>query len=98
MRQVGFHNVTVNVKKGSALLADKTTGLDLSGFKSLTPLPKTPVVELRDVRQVFIHGCTAAPDTHIFVRVQEMWADEVVLGANNFKTAAQTVVRVKEAK
>lgn len=98
VRHVGFHNVTVNVKKGPALLADKTTGLELNGFKSLHPLPKTPVVELRDVRQVFLHGCTAAPDTHIFVRVQEMFADELVLGANNFKTAAQAVVHVKEAK
>ncbi len=97
-RQVSFHNVTVNVKKGPALLADKTTGLELNGFKTLRPLPKTPVMDLRDVRQVFLHGCVAAPDTHIFVRVQEMSAGELVLGANNFKAAAQAVVRVKEAK
>lgn len=95
VRQVSFYNVTVNVKKGPALLADKTSGLELNGFKSLHPLPKTPVVELRDVRQVFLHGCVAAPGTHIFVRVPEMSADELVLGANNFKTAAQAVVRVK---
>lgn len=93
---VSFHHVTINTMKGPALLASRAVALELNDFKNLKPQSKTPVVDLRDVKEVFIHGCVAAPGTPIFVRVLEKSADELVLGANNFKTAAQTVVRVKE--
>ena len=97
-KEVSFHHVTVNTEKGPALLADKTAALELDGFKTLKPLAKTPVVDLRDVRRVFIHGCTAAPGTSAFVRVLEKSADELVLEGNNFKAAKEAVIHTADNK
>ncbi len=90
-RQVGFHHVTINTTKGPAIVADKTADLELDGFKCLKPPPKTPVVDLLGVKRVFIHGCTAAPGTDVFLRVPEQIAGEVALEGNNFKAAKEAV-------
>ncbi|MBI3877844.1 MAG: glycoside hydrolase family 28 protein [Verrucomicrobia bacterium] len=97
-RDVGFHHVTVNTKKGPALVADKTAGLELNAFKTTQPHAKTPVVDLLDVKQVFLHGCVAAQGKVEFVHVSEKSASEVVLEGNSFKTAAQAVFSAKEGK
>lgn len=92
-KDVSFHNVTVNTEKGAALLADKAAGVELDGFKTLKPHAKTPVVELRDVKQVFVHGCSATAGTDIFLRVPEKSAGEVVLEGNSLGAAKEAVVR-----
>ena len=97
-RDVSFQHVTVNTTKGPALVADKTIGLDLSGFTMLKPLAKTPVIDLFDVQQVFIHGCIAPPGTTAFVRVQEKFATELTLEGNNFKAAKDALIHATNGK
>ncbi|MBV9122220.1 MAG: glycoside hydrolase family 28 protein, partial [Planctomycetes bacterium] len=70
-REVGFHQVVLNTDKGPALVADRTEGLELDGLRTSRPHDKTPVVELLNVKNVFVHGCTAAPHTDVFLRVRE---------------------------
>jgi polygalacturonase len=95
---VGFHHVVINTEKGPAIVADKTSGLELDGVRTGRPHPGTPVVDLHDVRSVFIHGCSAAAGTEAFVRVRDATASEVVLVENNFSRATQPIVRAPEGK
>jgi polygalacturonase len=93
-KDVSFHQVVINTEKGPAIVADTTAGLELSGVRTTRPRDKTPVIDLRNVRSVFIHGCSAAPDTETFVRVRQEAAAEVVLEENNLSHAKKSIVWV----
>ena len=54
----------------------------------------SPVVELGDVKRVFVHGCSSAPGVGAFVRVPERCASELVLEANSFGAIKKPVERV----
>jgi hypothetical protein len=95
---VSFHQVVVNTEKGPAIVADKTRGLELDGVRTTRPHPRTPVVDLLDVRSVFVHGCSAAAGTEAFLRVREAAVSEVVLEENNFSRATEPIVRAPAEK
>jgi polygalacturonase len=93
---VSFHQVVINTEKGPAIVADKTRGLELDGVRTTRPHPKTPVVDLLDVRDVFVHGCSASAGTEAFLRVRDQAASEVVLEQNNFPRATEPILRAPE--
>jgi polygalacturonase len=95
---VSFHQVVINTEKGPAIVADNTNGLELSGVRTSRPHTGTPIIDLLNVRSVFIHGCSAAEGTDGFLRVREDAAGEVVLEENNLVRAKDPVVRVPAEK
>jgi len=95
-KDIHFHNVTVNAAKGPIVVADKTESLELDAVTTTKPDSKFPVIELRDVKNVFVHGCSAPPGVSNFVSVPEKCAGELVLEANSFKGLQQPVLRVAE--
>ena len=92
---IEFHNVTVNTESGPAITATTTEGLEIDGVKTAKPHPRTPVVDLSKVKSVFVRGCTAAPETETFLRVNENSAAEVTLEGNNLKAAKMAVEKAK---
>jgi len=95
---VSFHQVVINTEKGPAIVADNTTGLELSGVRTTRPLTRTPVIDLLNVRSVFIHGCSAAAGADGFLRLRDDAAAEVVLVENNFSRVKEPIVRVPGEK
>ena len=95
---VSFHQVVINTEKGPAIVADNTTGLELNGVRTARPHTGTPVIDLKNVRNVFVHGCSAAANTEVFLRVHETAAPEVVMVENNLARAKEPIVRVREEK
>ncbi len=91
---IELHHVTVNTESGPAFTATDADGLELDGVKTLKPHDGTPVIQLGQVKGVFIHGCVATPGTETFLRMNEASADEVTLGDNNLKQAKTAVERV----
>src|SRR5271154_6341929 len=79
-KEIELHHVTVNTESGPAFTATGTDGLELDGVKTTNPHDGTPVVQLDHVKDVFIHGCVAAPGTETFLRMDESSADDVMLG------------------
>jgi hypothetical protein len=93
---IEFHNVTVNTESGPIITATTTDGLEIDGVKTTKPHPGTPVINLDKVTKVFVHGCTAVPETETFLRVNEASADEVTLEGNNLKLAKTALEKVKD--
>jgi polygalacturonase len=91
---IELHHVTVNTDNGPAFTATDTDGLELDGVKTTKPHDGTPVIQLGQVKNVFIHSCTATPGTETFVRMNESSADDVTLGDNNLKRAKTAVEKV----
>jgi polygalacturonase len=91
---IELHHVTVNTERGPAFTATGTDGLELDGVKTTNPHDGTPVVQLGQVKNVFIHGCVATPGTETFLRMNEASADDVTLGDNNLKLARTAVEKV----
>jgi polygalacturonase len=95
-KDIRFHNVIINAAKGPVILADKTSGLELEAVTTTRPDLKAPVIELRDVKNVFVHGCSAPPGISNFVSVPAKCAEELVLEGNSFKGVHEPVLRVAE--
>lgn len=94
-KHIEFHNVQINTSKGSAIVAEKTESLEIDGVKTLIPHSDTPVIELKQVKDVFIHDCFPAPGTEKFVKADEATAKTIVYDGNNFKHVKTLPVGVK---
>ena len=92
---IEFHNVTINTESGPAIMATTTEALEFDGVKTTKPHAGTPVIDLSKVKRVFVHGCTAVPETETFLRVSDDSADEVTLEGNNLKLAKTPMEKVK---
>ena len=91
---IELHHVTVNTETGPAVTATGTDGLELDGVKTTNPHAGTPVIQLGQVKNVFIHGCVATPGTETFLRMNESSVDDVTLGDNNLKQAKTAVEKI----
>jgi hypothetical protein len=91
---IELHHVTVNTETGPSVIATTTDGLEIDGVSTTKPHAGTPVVQLDQVKSVFVHGCVAAPGTETFLRVTENSAGEVRLDGNNLKPAKTAVENV----
>jgi polygalacturonase len=96
-RGIELHHVTVNTESGPAVVASTTDGLEIDGVSTTKPHAETPVVQLDQVKNVFVHGCVAAPGTETFLRATENSAGEVTLDGNNLKQAKTAVEKVSAA-
>src|SRR5271154_3115828 len=91
---IELHHVTVNSESGPAFTATGVDGLELDGVKTTNPHGGTPVIQLGQVKNVYVHGCVATPGTETFLRMNAASADEVTLGDNNLKLAKTAVEKV----
>jgi polygalacturonase len=91
---IELHHVTVNTDSGPAFTATGTDGLELDGVRTTKPHAGTPVIQLGQVKDVFVHGCVATPGTETFLRMNESSAAEVNLDGNNLKQAKTAVEKV----
>ena len=91
-KDISFQNVMVHVAKGPAFLADKTDGLEISSLRIGGINAQAPVIDLRDVKRAFVHGCSGARSMAGFVRVLEGNAGELTLEGNDFGPIDKAVV------
>jgi hypothetical protein len=82
-RNVSLHNVVINAAKGSPVTADQTVGLELDSV-STTQTNGAPLLVLGDVKNVFVHGCSAPPETATPVLMLGGSAPDVLLEDNHF--------------
>jgi polygalacturonase len=94
-RNIVFNNVRINTKKGPALIGENITGLELGGFKTLAPHEDTAVVDLKNVADVYIHGCRATPGTATFLQLKGEKTADILLQGNDLRAAA-TPVKTEE--
>jgi hypothetical protein len=85
-KHVSLHNVVINSAQGPVILADRTEGLELDSV-STGGSNTAPLLELFDVKAVFVHGCSAIPERPVYVRVSAKSARELAMEGNNFGPA-----------
>jgi polygalacturonase len=83
--QIAFHNVTVHTELGPSLIAAQVNYLIIDGFKNHKPLANTPIVDLRNVTDVFLYNSFPVIGTSTFLKLSGAITKNVVLGNNNFR-------------
>jgi polygalacturonase len=79
-KNISLHNVVVNSATGTALQADSVLNLDISNVGTVKPLPAKPVLQLKNVQNVFVHNCFAVDGTGTFLDVSGASRNLVVKG------------------
>ena len=95
-KDIQLHNVRVNTKTGSALLAEKTKRLDIDGLISAKPVEGIPLIKLVDVQNVLLRNCWPFAGTKIFASINGAETTNVKLVNNELGDA--TVIYGDEVK
>jgi polygalacturonase len=86
---IKFRDVVINTEQGPALICKDTSDLEIEGFLTRKPHGGTPVVELKNVKGAFLHGCSAVAGTDVFLQIDGPSSADVLLSGNNLAKAAQ---------
>lgn len=95
-KDIEFHNVRVNTKRGSALQAEKVERLDIDGLLSAKPIADVPLIKLNNVQDVMMRNCWPFKGTKIFATINGAETKNVKLINNELGEA--TVVYGDEVK
>ncbi|WP_257668611.1 glycoside hydrolase family 28 protein [Parapedobacter tibetensis] len=90
--QVDLIGVRITTEEGPSVTASSVRGMEISGVKTPVAHPSTPVLQLTDVQDVFIHGASAANGTSIYLQVEGSTTKGVVLKNNNLGHASEKIV------
>ncbi len=94
-RDVLFDDVEIE-SRGVPLIARDVSGLELRRFNAVAPAPELPVVQVEGLRNGWVHGCTAAPGTNVFIgRVGD--GNEVCMDGNRMQHAGREQAAVEPA-
>ena len=91
-KNIAFHDVRINTKKGPALIGENIAGLEIEGFETHAPHKDCAVVDLKNASDVFLHGCRAAAGTQVFLRLQGENTRGILLQANDLSRASSEFV------
>ncbi len=69
-RDIGFHDVKINTKKGAAVTVENSSRIEFDNVTSNNPHPVTPVLNLIDVQDIFIHDLWPGVDPDRFVKLE----------------------------
>jgi len=62
-----------------AFMCNDVSGLDIHGFSAAPPAGNTPVIELVNIHDAFIHGAHALPETELFLSITGNQSEHVTL-------------------
>lgn len=82
-----FEDVTLETASPdlrSALVGDDVQDLELSNFRA-AGTGAEPLIRLRDARQVYVHGCRPLGESALFLRVDGVGSQNILLQANDFR-------------
>src|SRR5262249_45212773 len=91
-KNVRLDGVRVDTATGPAVTAELTENLSLFGVSTHAPHPDTPVIELTNLKQAYVHGCLTAPGTDVFLRVKGPSSQGIVVEGNDLLGAKNPMV------
>lgn len=91
-KNISLHNVVLNPARGPGIIADRVTGLELDSVKMRPGTGAAPLAELRDVKSVFVHGCSVEGKLASPVRIWAGSVGELIMEGNNFGAGKVEVV------
>jgi hypothetical protein len=94
-----FEDITLDTAapdQRPALFAEDVEDLELSTFRAAGGGSEA-LLRLRDVRQVYLHGCRVLNEVPLFLRVEGEGSREILLQANDLRRAGQAYTLVEGA-
>jgi len=93
---LALHAVRIDTAAGPSLIVDRSDDVHLFDFRTLTPHPGTPVIELANVKRAFVHGAFAAPGTDTFLNIRGADSQAIFVGENDLADAKVPVSVTKD--
>jgi hypothetical protein len=97
-RGLRLHNVAVSGQLGPGLTLADAAQVEICAAAIQAPAAGAPAMQLRDVRDVFVHGCRADAGTAVFLQVEGRASAGVALAGNDLSRASQPVHIAAEAQ
>jgi hypothetical protein len=97
-KDISLRGIRVDAESGPAVTAERTAGLRLHDVGTGAPRGKTPVIDLVDARDVFLHGSVAGAGTEIFLRVGGKDSRGIRLAGNDLGAAKVPIATAKDVK
>lgn len=91
VRSVRFDRVQIDTKTGPAISGAKLEAIEIDGLRTATPHAGVAVVDLTDVRDLWLRGARAPRGTETFLTVRGATSAAVVLLGNDLKLAREAV-------
>ncbi len=92
---VRFDKLTVN-SRSVPLSARDVVNLELRGVCAVPPSTELPALQFENVREAWIHGCTAAPGTNVFLGLVGT-GNDVRMEANRMEHATRVEAAIEPA-
>jgi hypothetical protein len=96
VKNIEFHNVIVNVRKGSAVITENVNGMELDAVKTNQPLAGVPVISMTDTENAFIRNCRPLAGTDIFLQLKGKQTNHILLQGNSFDLVKKAVEKSDE--
>jgi len=97
-RDITFHHVRINCKKGSPFSAERIVGLELDGVKSPHPIAQVPLMSLTDVQNAYITNCNGPDRLQAFLAIEGASSENVVLKFNHIRDISKAIYSGKEVR
>ncbi len=97
-KNIRFHNVQISTEMGSSIEAEEVKYLEIDGVTTLTPHANTPVIELKNVEDAFIHSAFPFSGTDVYLKVIGEKSKLITIQGNNFRHVKNPVVKGKEVQ
>lgn len=94
--KIEFHNVQVNTQLGASLSANLTENLTIDGFKSYTPHDNAAIIELKNVKDLFLYNAFPVKGTHTYLKLNGEGTENITIGNNNFRNVKLAIEKNKD--
>jgi polygalacturonase len=96
VQRLRFHNVEVTDQNGAALRLIDVADVEINACTTRTPSTDSPIVQMKNANNVFIHNCQATPGTGAFLELEGEHTRGVVLSNNNLAQAQRPIDLAKD--
>lgn len=95
-KNIELHNVTINVKQGSAVITTNAKDIELDAVKTSRPLPSLPFIMMTDTDNAYIRNCRPVSGTDLFLQLKGPQTGHILLQGNNFGLVKKTVEKSED--
>ena len=94
-KDIDFHNVEINVEKGSALEISTSSEIELDNVTTQEPINGKAVVLLENVKNTVVRDCSAKKGTTDFIELRRAESQDIVLINNRLEKAQKAIKGTK---
>lgn len=94
--QIAFHQVQINTLTGPAIAVENGKQISIGGLTTYTPLAKTPLILLKNVKTAVLANNSVITPTDIFLSVEGKETKDITIQGNNFRKVNLPVVTGKD--